>query len=570
MRGWRLEIVLLLFLLALGALWQVQRHPLHRPRAEPEQPAVDPSSPATGSPYLLLVDPVQVERSASLPLQQRDWSYAWINWLEQELGPYRIASPHQLGTTAEPVDGVRLAIVSRSAWNGLGPGARLALDAVIASGGAVIAESPPPGVPLPGPAERVVLLEEAFSTLLVKLQQGWLDGGQPRPRTPGGMIRTQQLCRSGPGELLAPVADQLERELLARVEALVPLLRWWPFPEGAAGVVAFTYDEAGFGASSTWMARHDWSRGVASTLFLTPHGPGRRGRQLATNVGSDAGIGWTRGLDDLAPSIRWGAGPFTLFWRKAGLGEQLHLLRALLSDEEILGISRSVGSLWDPGFGKSFRILSRAGIAADSSYGPTDDERVGYLFGTGLPFHPLDDNGRPFALLEVPYLFRNTGRYQRELQKQLVTGSRNGDHQLLVGLFDVGFMASSPSVERMEAWLELPQLATEHEHRSMSLEAYLGHWRARLASPIASSWDEATTTLAARVTASVSGLTLAFPSLARGQALASAQLDGAVLPQERLIRRGMLLLLPVLTGEHQLQLVYGKPGQDQEQAPRPR
>lgn len=565
MKDWRLEIVLLLILLAAGALWQIHQHPLHKPRPEPEQGAVDPAPlpQSAGSPYVLLLDRAVVDQPG--PPAQRDWSYAWVNWLEQECGAYRIIDPARLGTPAEPARGIQLAIVSRSAWGGLGASGRAALQEIVGSGGAVIAESPPPGTPLPEPAERVVLLDEPFAASLVRLQQGWVDPGQPLPPAPPGvpadMICTHQLGSGGRGEVLVPAADHLERELSARVEAITPLVRWWPFPDAAAGVVAVTYEEPGVEERGTWMARHDWSRGVASTLYLSPLGQARTGaKQSAGRAGVELGLGWARGFLDLAPRIRWGLGPFTFFWRRASLVEQLRLLRSLSPGVEFLPYTRSLGGVWDPEFGKSFRIVAAAGMTVDSSYGPADEERAGYLFGTGLPFHPMDANGRPFELLEVPYVFRNTGRYDRSLQARLVKASAAGDHQLLVGRFDVRFMAENPSVERMEAWLALPQLATAHDHRLMSLGAYLAHWRARLSSPLATRWEEQTGQLTVWLTAAQDGLTLTLPGKTAGRTLARVKLDGEVLPPERLARRNPLLLLPLTAGEHELEIVYPPTG----------
>ncbi|MDY0058607.1 MAG: hypothetical protein RBU45_02265 [Myxococcota bacterium] len=577
MKGWRLDLGLLGVLGLAALLLYLQLHPLEQVRPEL---GVPPSLPGAGldeepGPFVLLVDASVVDRQATGPLPGRDWSFAWINWFEQELGLLTVLEPGRLSDPAQLPQGVRVLVVSRSAWPGLDATGRLLLESVVASGGVVVAETPPAEAILPADPLGVVLLDQSFAAQLVRLQQGW---SLPAPRRPEQRSRPAE--RQGPGplpelpperlftadlaavmtpEVLSPAADHLERELLSRIEALTPLARWWPFPEGAAGVACATYEEAGFGNAAGWMTRYDRQRNLPGTLFvsglrLTP-------AQLPLLAAPDTlGLSWVRGLDGENWRVPCGLGPIQPCWRAATLQEQrAALLPRPATAEGPAGLARSLGGVWDRDFARSFRILEQAGFSADSSYGPSDADRFGYLFGTGLPFHPLDGSGRPFRLYEIPYLFRNDGRYDRARQDALLRGSRQGDHQLVVGLLRTDFMARSPGEEPMEAWLGLPEAARRHEHLLLPLDRYLGHYTRRLRSPLRQQWDEERGLLTCQAEATEDGQTLALSARTRGVGAIRLELDGTVLPPESWLRRGNTLLLPLTAGRHEIQVQYPQP-----------
>ena len=561
LRGWRAEILLLLALILGGILWQLTIKPIERPEKEREQAAAGllPGDDSR-APFLLVLDPSAVARSRELPLHERDWSFAWVNWLEQELGPYRVLAPEQL--KPKRVRAVMLAVISRSAWSGLGDEARAVLGEIASRNGVIVAETPPPGITLPG-EERCVVLDDPLSSALVKIQQGWMSPDlpqRPRPRVPRGKIQSAELSVAAEGDALVPAADRLERDLTARVVKLLPVPRWWPFPDAASGVVAISYNEGGLGNHASWMPRFDADRKVPGTIFLVPKNLDARGAKGLRGTGVEIGLQWSRGYFDLFLKKRWGLGPLQIFRRDLSLSEQRSALAELCHPLPAATINRSCGQVWDPELGRSFRIIEQAGFEADSSFGPSGPDRTGYLFGTGMPFRPVDTNGLPFSLYEIPFLFQNTLRYDRPLQTRLIEASASGDHQLIQGLFHVDFMARVPSEERMEAWLELPGLAQEHDHRIMALGSYLGFWRARVLSPISFTWNGEL--LACELRAARDGLTIALPALAaQGRVASRSMLDGEELALTRFTRRDAYLLLPLKKGTHVLKMYY--PGSEQ-------
>ena len=51
-----------------------------------------------------------------------------------------------------------------------------------------------------------------------------------------------------------------------------------------------------------------------------------------------------------------------------------------------------------------FRQMAALGVTLDSSFGP-DAAGYGTPFATQLPYFPLDDDGYPFAFLELPFQY---------------------------------------------------------------------------------------------------------------------------------------------------------------------
>jgi len=370
------------------------------------------------------------------------------------------------------------------------------------------------------------------------------------------MIQPHALLPSGsPGVVMEPQADRQERACWARIEQQVPIPRWWYHPHAAAGVVALTHDEEGFGDRSRWMAEHEGSQLLRSTMFVIPGAMTAGGAMSILAEGADVQLHWNRGFFAQYVEQRLGFGPFRPLVRTRSLREQKEALLGLLppSGQAVL-LNRNHGLVWDPEWGKSFRILAAAGIAADSTYGPTGAGRFGYIFGTGLPFSPLDENGLPLPLHEVPFLFQDDEEYSIARQVELLERSEQGDHQLIVAIFHVNTMARVPSLERMHGWLELPRQARQHAHQVMDLGSFLRFWWDRARSPIRSSYQQGK--LSIEVQALVEGLTLRLPERADGSTLWAIVVDGDRFPVAWAVRYAGAVLIPLSPGRHVLEVHY--------------
>jgi len=559
-KRWGFEVSVLILAFAAALAWQLHLHPIHRPRPDPVEPAQDlPTSTMPDSVTALALDPGSIAAKRDAPLKDRDWSAAWVNWLEQEVGPYRVLSAHELRQGAPA--GVLLLVVSRSVARALDDALIKAIEAILARGGVVVVETPPPDVKLPaGPG--LIKLDEPFSTALVQLQQGWrvaetAAGGRRSLPVPGGLTRPERLVKAGQGPALSPTADRMERELLEQIRAVLPLPRWWHHPGTAAGVLSPSYDEAGFGEQALWMPAHDSSRGTSGNFFAVPLAFDDVACRRLAEMGVQLGLSYDRGFGEQAIETRWGLGPLGIFQRVASLREQRSLLEQRCPGLTAPAVVRINGELWDPGFGVTFRLLAAGGFVADASYGPHLPGAMGYLFGTGLPFRPLDDNGLPFPVYEVPFLLRHHQPGAGKVLRQLAQASAAGDHELLQVLLPTDAMARAPSAEAMETWLGLPAVAREHEHVFMPLAAYLELWAARLRSPLRLELDPAQGLVRCHLEARGEGLGLDLPSTMRGQAALRSRVDGVEVGLGDWTRRGSHLLLPVARGGHVVEMFYG-------------
>jgi hypothetical protein len=272
-------------------------------------------------------------------------------------------------------------------------------------------------------------------------------------------------------------------------------------------------------------------------------------------AGAEIALHWDRGYPE--PRLRKiGIGLFEPLAIRETLGEELRAIVRLASPQPVVS-HRLHGLLWGEDWAGTFRALAAAGLRLDSSLGPTGDVPPGYPFGTALPFHPLDDNGRPFALWEVPFTFQDDESMERGDTARLLAANAALGHGLVVPIFHSSTMAYVPSVDRFEEWLEAPAAA-----------AAARHWRGRFADLLAfldaraeAGLDlEACGARVCRLTARASGpgqaLQLAA-STAAGK-LAACLVDGVprelvALPRPDAAR----LLLPIEPGDHRVELTYG-------------
>jgi len=555
-RGWQSWLPELigagLGLLLLGGLW-LQRHPVLLGAAVREATPEPLQSQPLASDVLLLLSPGEIARQAAAPLATRGWSAWWINLLEQEVGPFVLLRTDE----ATPADllTARVVVVADGAWEELAPSVQAGLQQLLAQGGVVLAERP-----LGGRLQGPNLLELPRSPLpeLVQQQQGtFVPPSQAARRgVPPGQIQTTDLALPGPACPREPFADRQERLLWAQVGQRLLLPAWWPFPRAAAGVVALTYDEEGFGDRSAWMAEQTAAAGLGATFFVLPAGgltPAGARRLVA--LGGDLQVHWNRGFFGQRTDVPLGLGPFIFARSELSLAEQRAAVEELLPPPRRIWLNRNHGLLWDAPWATSFRQLAAAGLLADSTYGPAGPGRCGYLFGTGLPFRPLDRSGFPFALYEVPFLFQDDEEYTAAFQLELLQRSQAGDHQLLTVIYHTNTMARVPAADRIQRWLDLPAQARATEHLVLDLGTFLRFYWARNQSRLLSSFREGVLQVDAEAVAA--GLTLRLPEVAPdGTRPVALRLDGQPVPLATTVRRAGSLLLPLERGRHAVTVSY--------------
>jgi hypothetical protein len=423
---------------------------------------------------------------------------------------------------------------------------------------------------------------------VVSLQQGRPQEDFSLPALPEGSGMpagmTQPWVAVAAEELLdnaTPYADLLERNVLEITSRHSPLPRLWYFPGALMGVWIMSHDEEAFGDKALFLTDWEHARGEASTTFVIPGPMSPEALRRMLSQGHDVQVHWNRGFLGERTSHALGLGP----WRPVALEMSLTEQRAWIEDAgggQAAALNRVHGLVWDQDWSRSFRRLAGAQIAADSTYGPTGPKQFGYLFGTGMPFYPLDRSGNLLPVLEVPFVLQDDENLQATRHRRMVNQSEEGFHQVIMPIYHSNTMANRPAVEVMQSWREGFEHARRHNHWVTTLRDYLIFDQARRSSTLSSRFDPESRRLEVLVSLArprikaalppreVNGKVqapaenealcpaLAVPQQYRGNGVEAARVDGATLPLRRMGRSGdgFFHTIPLSCGEHKVEIIY--------------
>jgi len=357
-----------------------------------------------------------------------------------------------------------------------------------------------------------------------------------------------------------PYADILERMLFNIIDSYQPTVRWWYFPRTYDGAFIMTHDEESFGDKSTYMSDYEESIGATSTFFMISDEITKNAIGRMLSQGIDVQLHWdrTRRNPNLFNYIGfWRIRPFK---RPYGLKEQMRQLQSKISDGHI-SENRNHFLVWEGDYTQTFRILYAHNFLLDSTYGP-DTPFYGYLFGTGMPFYPIDKNGLIIPVVEVPFLDMDGLRIENgkrsfdgQPMKKLIVDSKNLFHETLVFIFHTIGMACYPSVPYFLAWLNIYDYAREHNHWITNFKEYLSFHNSRIQSSISSKYES--NVLTVLFNAENDSLSLVIPTSTRGKKFSGVRLDGGVLsPQGCRKMNSTWILVRVPKGSHRLQVDY--------------
>lgn len=286
-----------------------------------------------------------------------------------------------------------------------------------------------------------------------------------------------------------PYAELLQRSLLERLPERRPMPRLWPYPGDARGAAmtihpAETSPRAAFGYADR-ARRQD----AHSTLFIAPDFASAEHAALAAESNADIGLLWVLGQRRTPIAEGVGVGAIAAWHRELSLPRQRTGLEMALGTDRPVTQVRTEGTLWKSDWDGTFRTMAAAGLRFDTSFGPVDAAHYGYLFGTGMPFYPLDDRGRPFPVLEVPFVLDGANITTDRLEELLST-SQEGLHQPLVVSLGADAMEKEPSVGILLGYRAFHDLARDHEHWLTTVADYADFLAARRHSVITSQWSE--------------------------------------------------------------------------------
>ncbi len=369
-----------------------------------------------------------------------------------------------------------------------------------------------------------------------------------------------------------PYADLLERNLLEVTASHLPLPRLWYYPGKLAGVYIMSHDEEAFGDKALYLTDWEYDNDHRSTSFIIPGPMTPKALKTMSAQGHDVQLHWNRGFGGAYVEREAGLGPWTPLRVELSLKEQRGALEGSLKGQPT-AINRLHGLTLDQDWSSTFRKLAGAQIAADSSYGPTGPKQFGYLFGTGMPFYPMDHNGLLLPVQEIPFVLQDDENLQPALHRKLVTESEGGYHQVIMPIYHSNTMVNRPSVEAIQSWRSMFGFAARHNHWVTTLREYLLFEEARRGSLLRSRFLTGERRLEIEVELVQPRIAppegegpdskklcpaLAFPQQYADSGVESVKVDNAPVPFKELGRSGdgFFHTLELRCGRHSVQVIY--------------
>lgn len=328
---------------------------------------------------------------------------------------------------------------------------------------------------------HVITLDFNYGMLLTSLQQGRpLDDFSLRNYHDSSAFETSDLAVTDNIPYDTPLADLLERFLLYGVlDHYLPVVGLWPYFDGQMGTLLVTHQEHGMGDNAAWMPAYESTFKATSTMFVaTPPSLTQAGletfRQFHTEIGLSFDL--TSSLKAVEP-----IGPiaFSPVWRRLTLSEQTDALKKTLGDDHPLFSAQSHDGYWHKHYTHTFRMLAAADFKADASYRAPSD-KPGYAFMTGMPFMPLDINGKLFNIMEFPMAFpKMENPAEAEYLQKLLEKSAASDHACIGIIFEPDFFIRKPSLDTFRIWKTIYRTASDNRHWVTGIMPYLRFTRAR-------------------------------------------------------------------------------------------
>lgn len=436
-------------------------------------------------------------------------------------------------------------------------------------------------VGIPRGEGRVVLLLFDFGRASVAMQQG-LPNGDFTLATPEGVNTPSGLTVSSvgaintdPRESMVPWFDLLERNLLYLADHHRPVARLWLFPNRYRGALLATHSEAGVGDLVRFMAEWEHANDAFSTTFVTANSVKPDTLASIRRRQSDIQFQWVPSRAPVVPMKSWGIRNVRPVQRPMTLGEQRDELDERLIPYPPTVAARSLDGVWPTDYFSAFHQLEALGVQLDSSLGPTpaflapESRDAGYIFGTGLPYRPLDAQGVRFSVQELPYqLSDGNPGYKASRVRQLLIESSDAYHTAVNIDWRADTMSRHPSFDALEGWRSAFELASTQGLWIAKMEEYAEFLSYREQAAIRSTFVDQRMLIQAHIPEvrrdedgrSVDLIpSVSFPARFRSRPVEFVWVDGEPINVYELFLSGdrALHVLPLTPGEHRIEVYYG-------------
>ncbi|QDG53967.1 hypothetical protein FIV42_25460 [Persicimonas caeni] len=410
-----------------------------------------------------------------------------------------------------------------------------------------------------------------FGCTVTALQQGRPTEGMRFGREPGA----EQLpvdARAAHKRMLTshvPYADLLERALFHRLSEVRPMPRLWMFPGQMAGAVMLTHPTPENLRAAIGYA--DWARknDASSTVFVASDIVTPTEASLLRETGAEIGLLWVNGQTRDHVTEPVGVGAIKPIKRELTLTQQRQQLSMAVGGEKAISFGRVEDSIFANDWDTTLRQLRKAGLQVDNSFGPTDPEHYGYLFGTGFPYYPVDDRGLPLPILEYPFVLQGKNANVDRL-KRMLGNSEAYFHESLVISLPSTAMRTEPSPGILLTFRNTFDLAEEYRHWMTTIGEFHDFLSARRQSVLTSQWSSVNRRLTISVNllgaraSSVEGGAIpgvAFPRTWDGEEIERVVVDGEEISLRKLVTTGSSFerIVRVGPGRHTISVFYKAP-----------
>jgi hypothetical protein len=418
---------------------------------------------------------------------------------------------------------------------------------------------------------RVYTFLFEFGCTVMALQQGRPDEGMRyRPDQPPGSIPTaERIASSKLSTASVPYADLLEYALFRRLGEFRPMPRLWPFPGTKAGAMMVVHPTPDHLRASLGYLDYARKQEARSTLFAAPDRLSKTEHALVEEARAELGLLWVRGIRRPRVTETIGVGGLRPFARELSLAAQLERLNAFRGDERATRIARVEDARHWSDWSTTFRRLTAADVRLDNSFGPTEADSHGYLFGTGFPFYPIDRRGLPFPMLELPFVLHGPN-LERSRLRSMLRASESYYHQSLAVSIPSYAMKRAPTPGILSTFRDTFDLARRHRHWIASAGDFADFLSARRRSVLTSQWDPdsrrltiSVHLLGARVDSLESGAYpgIAVPRTHDNQSIERLVVDEEARPLDTLVSSGPgnERIVTVPPGRHTISIFYASP-----------
>ncbi|MBI5374369.1 MAG: hypothetical protein HZA77_02975 [Candidatus Schekmanbacteria bacterium] len=241
-----------------------------------------------------------------------------------------------------------------------------------------------------------------------------------------------------------PFLDIFERSIILTAAECEKVPTWWYYPDGKSSAAILTFDEDYCGdEAADVLSMGDVSK-LNPMFFMMSSTPARHSTfELLRNRRLGTGIHWNRfHLHATVTGMH--------MEKEKSLSSQIKKLSEI-SGSEPASVSRIHYLVAESDPAKIFLILQQAGIKIDSSFGPGRN-MGGYIFGTGFPYNPENDNGTPAQIYELPFQVHEPhGKLSVEQIESIIRDSAEKFNSPVVLLFHPHYcVTNAKSKEKLE------------------------------------------------------------------------------------------------------------------------